>query len=182
MARHHFSTACIINHRKQHYALDYTLLQLKPKPFHSRLNNITIFLTKWKDNRRVLPTSVLLQDPAFELYDRVSKGAAVLTLATVANFVTAHIELAERVQGTHLTVAHIGWPHHVHQAPAAKRSVQITESILYRGNKTGFLQYLSSLCFTREFEDFWQNEDTKTPLHSLIVVKRVSSCEVRADC
>lgn len=56
----------------------------------------------------VLPTSVLLQDPAFELYDGVSKGAAVLTLAAVANLVATHVELAERVQGTHFTVAHIG--------------------------------------------------------------------------
>lgn len=56
----------------------------------------------------VLPTSVLLQDPAFQLYDGVSKGAAVLTLAAVANLVATHVELAEGVQGTHLTVAHIG--------------------------------------------------------------------------
>lgn len=54
------------------------------------------------------PTSILLQDPAFELYDGVSKGAAVLTLAAVAHLVATNIELAERVQGTHLTVAHIG--------------------------------------------------------------------------
>lgn len=56
----------------------------------------------------VLPTSILLQDPAFQLYDRVSKRAAVLTLAAVANLMATHVELAERMQGAHLTVAHIG--------------------------------------------------------------------------
>lgn len=70
-----------------------------------------------------LPTSILLQDPAFELYDGVSEGAAVLALAAVAHLVATHVELAERVQRTHLAVAHIGWPHHVHQAPAVDRHV-----------------------------------------------------------
>lgn len=55
-----------------------------------------------------MPTSVLLQDPAFQFYDRVSEGAAVLSLTPVADLVATHIKLAERVQGTHLTVAHIG--------------------------------------------------------------------------
>lgn len=74
-----------------------------------------------EERKRLLPTSVLLQDPAFELYDRVSEGAAVLPLAAVANLVAAHVELAEGVQRTHLAVAHISRPHHMHQAPATEK-------------------------------------------------------------
>lgn len=67
----------------------------------------------------IVPTRILLQHPAFELYDGVGEGAAVLALAAVANLVATHVKLAERVQRSHLTVAHVGRPHHVHQAPAA---------------------------------------------------------------
>lgn len=52
-------------------------------------------------------TSILLQNPTFELYDRVSKGAAVLTLAAIPNFMAANVKLAEGVQGSHLTVTHV---------------------------------------------------------------------------
>ncbi|KAF3853279.1 hypothetical protein F7725_013967 [Dissostichus mawsoni] len=64
-------------------------------------------------------------DPAFELDDGVSEGAAVLALAAVSNLVATNIELTERVQRTHLTVAHVGRPHHVHQAPAEDRETQL---------------------------------------------------------
>ena len=65
-------------------------------------------------------TCVLLQHPALEFDDRVGEGAAVLPLAAVTHLVTAHVKLAQRVQGPHLTVAHIGRPHHVHQAPGRR--------------------------------------------------------------
>lgn len=68
----------------------------------------------------VIPTGVLLQNPAFKLYDRVSKGAAVLALAPIANLMATDVELAERVQGAHLTVTHVGRPHHMHKAPAGE--------------------------------------------------------------
>lgn len=63
-------------------------------------------------------TSILLQDPAFELNDGVGKRAAVLPLAAVADLVATHVELAEGMQGTHLAIADVGRPHHMHQAPA----------------------------------------------------------------
>ncbi|KAG9338841.1 hypothetical protein JZ751_025280 [Albula glossodonta] len=52
-------------------------------------------------------TSVLLQHPALELDDGVGEGAAVLPLAAIAHLVSAHVELAQGVQGPHLAVAHV---------------------------------------------------------------------------
>lgn len=69
--------------------------------FHSVFQHVKI-----QKNQK--PTGVLLQDPALQFYDGVSEGAAVLSLAPVSDLVATHIKLAERVQGTHLTVAHVG--------------------------------------------------------------------------
>lgn len=69
----------------------------------------------------VLRTGVLLQDPTFQLNDGVSEGAAVFTLAAVPDLVAADVELAEGVEGSDLTVADVGGPHHVDQAPGDRR-------------------------------------------------------------
>jgi len=90
---------------------------------------------------RGLPTCILLQDPAFELDDGVSKGAAVLALAAVANLVATHVELAERVQRAHFAVAHVGRPHHVHQTPAAEQ--QRASVGLLKGRRTKWNDILS---------------------------------------
>lgn len=58
--------------------------------------------------RRYIHTCVLLQHPAFELYDGVSKGTAVLPLAAVANLMATHVKLAQGVEGANLAVAHVG--------------------------------------------------------------------------
>lgn len=65
----------------------------------------------------VLRTGVLLQDPTLQLDDGVSEGAAVFPLAAISDLVAADIELAEGVERSDLTVADVGGPHHVHQAP-----------------------------------------------------------------
>jgi hypothetical protein len=66
-------------------------------------------------------TRVLLQPPALELYDRVGKGAAVLSLAAVALGMAAHVQLALGVQRADLSVVHAAGPHRMHQAPTGQR-------------------------------------------------------------
>lgn len=55
----------------------------------------------------IILTSAMLQNPAIELDDRVSKQAAVPTLAAVLDLMATQVKLVLWVQRTHLTIEDI---------------------------------------------------------------------------
>lgn len=81
---------------------------------------------------------------------------------------TTHVKLAEGVQGTHLTVAHVGGPHHMHQAPAFGRS-----TIMKQDNKVS----INSLLYVTQIV-LKQSKSNENTIFSLVIVEWVSRCEV----